>query len=148
MDLTVPSAALLPADGDTITVLVGTGLLVLVSILFALLLLTRRHQKRELREMVVVLEDLRSGHLRRRLDVDPRSSMALMSDAVNRLAQDLTVQWGDAERAKEQLRAFLDAARDVGVISTSSRREGDQISRAATRCSLRPPFVSGDGKPM
>jgi hypothetical protein len=35
-----------------------------------------------------------------------------------------------------------------GVIALGSGRDGDQTSRAATRCSFNPPLVSGAGTPL
>jgi PAS domain-containing protein len=116
------SAAWFPTEGgpiapETLLVLGGIGLLLLVALLFALMLLSRRQQGREIRDLVVTLEELRSGQTRRRAAVDSRSSLAVVADAMNRLAEDLSGRWAGAERAREQYHAFLEAARDYGVVS-------------------------------
>jgi PAS domain S-box-containing protein len=131
-----PLAALLPTDGsfnDTaLVVVIGVALLLLFSLLFGLLLISRRQQSREVREMVVAVEELRSGHTRRRAEIDPRSSLAMLADAVNRLAQDLSGRFSDAENAREQLEGFLDAARDYAVVTTNADWDIRTFSQGAS----------------
>ena len=71
-------------SGDAVFVaLVALGTLVVLAMLFALVLLARRRLDAEVREVVRALEDLRSGVVRRRPAVDPRSPMVLVADALN-----------------------------------------------------------------
>jgi len=119
-------------DTQALVIVVGVALLLLFSLLFALFLISRRQQSREVREMVVAVEELRSGDARRRAEIDPRSSLAVLADAVNRLAQDLSGRWNDAERAKEQLDAFLEAARDYGVVAANADWDIINFSQGAT----------------
>jgi len=129
-------AALFPADGTldnrALTIVIGVALLLLVSLLFSLVLIARRQQAREVREMVVALEELRSGESRRRAEIDPRSSLAVLADAVNRLAQDLSGRWRDAAHAKEQLEGFLEAARDYGVVTANGDWDVRSFSHGAS----------------
>ncbi len=117
LGIRVPLAAVLPADGSfdsaALAIVIGVALLLLFSLFFGLLLVSRRQQSRDVREMVVALEELRSGQTRRRAEIDPRSSLAVLGDAVNRLAQDLSGRFSDAEHARDQLEGFLEIVGDL-----------------------------------
>jgi PAS domain S-box-containing protein len=129
-------AALFPPQGGlddrALTIVIGVALLLLVSLLFSLLLIARRQQAREVREMVVVLEELRSGETRRRSEIDPRSTLAVLADAVNRLAQDLSGRFRSAAHAKEELEGFLEAARDYGVVTANADWDVQSFSLGAS----------------
>jgi PAS domain S-box-containing protein len=115
--------ALLEGGGATVAVLVGSGLIVLVALLTAVALLARRSKAKEIREIVLALEALRSGRGGGAPDVDPRSPLALVADATQRLGQDLAVWWGEAEGAADRLQVVLDAVRDQGIFITDT--DGD-----------------------
>lgn len=106
-------------DGiTTLVVLVAMGLVFLVALLASMLVLGRRQQGREVRELAVALEELRSGQMRRRPVIDEHSPLAVVSDALQRLGQDLSVRWRQAEGADSKLRAVLDGAREIAVVTT------------------------------
>lgn len=88
-----------------------------------LIMLAKRGRQKEAREIVVRLEEMRSGRARVRLDLDPRSPFAPIAESVNRLGQDLSVQWSRAETANEGFHALQEAARDYAVIATDA--DGD-----------------------
>ena len=52
----------------TLALVVGAGMLALALLLFVLLLMSRRQLRRDLRELVIGLEDLRTGDVRRRVE--------------------------------------------------------------------------------
>jgi PAS domain S-box-containing protein len=110
----------LTGEGMTIVLLVAVALLALNALLFALLLLGRRQSRQDVRRVVQGLEELRSGRGRPRVEVDPRSPLAVAADAVNRLSHDLSLRWSEVDSAREQLRAFLDAARDYAVVGADA----------------------------
>ena len=87
----------------------------------ALLAVTARaRQRRELRDIVTALEEIRTGKTRSRVELDPASELALVADAVNRLGQDVGARLQQAEHADEGLRAILDAAREYAVLATDA----------------------------
>ncbi len=88
-----------------------------------LIMLARRGRRKEAREIVLRLEEMRSGRARVRLDLDPRSPFAPIAESVNRLGQDLGVQWSRAETANEGFHALQEAARGYAVIATDA--DGD-----------------------
>ncbi len=96
--------------------LVGAGALVLAAVVFVAQLLARREQRRELRELVLVLEELRAGRSRRRLEVHPRSSLAVLGDVVNRLVQDIHARSLEWNRTREQLEAFLEGMGQLAIV--------------------------------
>ncbi len=105
--------------GDTSTlVVVAMGLFFLVALLVSMLVLGRRQQGREVRELAIAVEELRSGHIRRRPVIDEHSPLAMLSDALQRLGQDLSIRWREAEGANVKLRAVLDGASEIAVVAT------------------------------
>jgi PAS domain S-box-containing protein len=107
----------------TLAFVVGTGMLALALLLFVLLLLSRRQLRRDLREIVIGLEDLRTGDVRRRVEVSEGSPLVLAADAVNRLASTLGERGAEAESSREKLRAMLDTAGDHAVVATGAQGE-------------------------
>jgi PAS domain S-box-containing protein len=107
----------------TLAIVVGLPLLLLVAVLFATMLLSRRHHGREIREIVAAMEELRSGRLRQRPEVDPSSPLAMISDAVHRLGQDLGLRLREADGARVRLAAVMDTARDLALIAVDA--DGD-----------------------
>jgi PAS domain S-box-containing protein len=61
---------------------------------------------------------MRSGRMRGRVEVDPRSPFAPVADSANRLARDLAAQSARAETAHEGFLALQDAARGYAVVTT------------------------------
>jgi len=107
----------------TLALVVGAGMLALGLILFVLLLMSRRQLRRDLRELVIGLEDLRTGDVRRRVEVSEGSPLVLAADAVNRLATTLGERGAEAESSREKLRAMLDTAGDHAVVATGPQGE-------------------------
>jgi len=89
----------------------------------AFLIALSRRRRKDAREIVVLLEEMRSGRARTRLDLDPRSPFAPVAESANRLAQDLGVRWSRAETASEGFFALQEAARGYAVIATDA--DGD-----------------------
>jgi PAS domain S-box-containing protein len=111
------------SDAPILAILVGGGLLALALLLFALLLLSRRQLRRDLREIVVSLEDLRTGDTQRRAEVSAGSPLVLVADAVNRLAGTLQDRSAEAASSREKLRALLDTAGDHAVVAAGAQGE-------------------------
>ena len=107
----------------TLALVVGAGMLALALLLFVLLLMSRRQLRRDLREIVIGLEDLRTGDVRRRVEVSEGSPLVLAADAVNRLASTLGERGAEAESSREKLRAMLDTAGDHAVVATGAQGE-------------------------
>lgn len=110
-------------DSPILAILVGAGLLALALLLFVLLLLSRRQLRRDLREIVVALEDLRTGDTRRRAEVSAGSPLVLVSDAVNRLAGTLGERSAEVASSRQKLRALLDTAGDHAVVAAGAQGE-------------------------
>jgi len=105
-------------DDLALIVLVGVGLLLVVSVLFSILLTARRRLHQEIREIVAGLEELRAGPTRRRPEVPANSPLAVVGDAVGRLAQDLHVRYTEAAETTERLEGVLEAFRQSAMITT------------------------------
>jgi len=101
------------------------AVIVLVSAAAALVLLViaRRGGRKEGRDIVRVIEEMRGGRPRSRLEVDPSSTFAPIADSVNRLGQDLALRWARTESAGEAFQALQEAARGYGVVATDA--DGD-----------------------
>ncbi|HEX6851506.1 MAG TPA: PAS domain S-box protein [Candidatus Polarisedimenticolaceae bacterium] len=85
----------------------------------ALLAITARvRQRRDLRDIVAAIEEIRSGKTRSRVELEPGSELALVADAVNRLGQDVGIRLQQAEHADDGLRAILETAREYAVLAT------------------------------
>ena len=110
--------------------LLGIALVVAV----ALLVTARRGRSRESREIVRVLEELRAGRSRNRLDLDPRSPFSPIADSVNRLSQDLGVRTEGAVAAKEGFDALQEVARGYAVFHTDA--DGDLLGASAGTSAL------------
>lgn len=110
----------------------GAGLLGVALLLFVLLLLSRRQQRRDVREISAAVEALRSGRGARPADVDPGSPFAHLAEAVNRLGQEVGVRLSEAEGAGEGLRAVVEAVRDVAVLTTDADGDIRSANTAAT----------------
>jgi PAS domain S-box-containing protein len=95
---------------------------------------TRRRLTRESRQIVQVLEEIRSGKSRRRSEVGTASPLANLSDAVNRLGHEIHGRWSEAESTAERWRALIDASEDIAVITTDT--DGDIRSFSAGASNL------------
>lgn len=108
--------------GALAAILVGVLLVALVAAL-VLVVLARRGRRRESREIVRLLEEMRSGRARTRIELDDRSPFAPIAEAVNRLGQDLALRWSRAETASEGFHALQEAARGYAIVATDG--DGD-----------------------
>jgi hypothetical protein len=79
------------------------AVIIMVSAVGALVLglLARRSRTRESREIVRLLEEMRAGRPKARIDLDSRSPYAAIAESANRLGQDLAVRWTRGEAAHE-----------------------------------------------
>jgi PAS domain S-box-containing protein len=113
---------------DLPVTLIVAVLAVVVSASFAVVIviaLSRRRRK-DAQEIVLLLEEMRSGRVRTRLDLDARSPFASIAESANRLGQDLGIRWSRAESASDAFHALQEAARGYAVIAT----DGDGDLRA------------------
>ncbi len=108
---------ILPELPATLVLLVSAVLLTASLTVAIVVALSRRRQK-DAQEIVLLLEQMRSGRVRTRLDLDARSPFASIAESANRLGQDLGVMWSRAENANEAFDALQDAARGYAVIAT------------------------------
>ncbi len=104
-------------------VLVVSVVLLTASLTAAIVVGLSRRRQKEAQEIVMLLEQMRSGRVRTRLDLDARSPFASIAESVNRLGQDLGVKWSRAESADEAFDALQHAARGYAVIATDA--DGD-----------------------
>jgi PAS domain S-box-containing protein len=94
-------------------------LILLAAALFiSVRLVSRRRWSEDIREVVVTLEELRSGKMRRKAEVEAHSPLTLIADAVNRLGQDLQVRLGESVSAGERLKLVMEALKDSAIITT------------------------------
>ena len=110
----------------------GAGFLGLALLLFALLLLSRRQHRRDVREISAAVEALRSGRGARPADVDPGSPFAHLAESVNRLGQEVAARLGEADGAGEGLKTLVEAIRDVAVLTTDADGDLRSANAAAT----------------
>lgn len=134
----------LDALSPLVVALFGAGAFLLVAALSSLAIMSGRQRRRDLRDIVAAIEELRTGRALRRLELDPRSRHAAVADAVNRLAQDLTARFTEAEIADEGLRAILDAARDYAIVAADADWDVRTVSPGATAMfALEPDAIVG-----
>ena len=93
---------------------------------------SRRRLGREAREIVQVVEELRSGKSRRRAEVGGSSPLGSVADAVNRMGHELHGRWSEAESTAERWRALIDASEDIAVITTDTDGDIRSFSTGAT----------------
>ena len=115
----------------TEAVLLALGALLAVAAIVAglLSLSARRGRGREAREIVRLIEEMRGGHSRGRVDLDPRSPFAPIADSVNRLAQDLGMRTVGAAAAREGFDALQEVARGYAVFNTDA--DGDLLGASS-----------------
>jgi PAS domain S-box-containing protein len=104
-------------------VLVVSAVVLTALLTFAVVIALSRRRRKDAQEIVLLLEEMRSGRVRARLDLDPRSPFAPIAESANRLGQDLGVRWSRAETASEGFYALQEAARGYAVIATDA--DGD-----------------------
>jgi len=132
--LLVATIAELLADPGPGTLAVGAGVLAaLLVILIATLVRRRRRFRAELRSIVQVLEELRSGQGHGHTELGSGSRLAHVADAVQRLGQDLHNTWTEAETAAERWRAVTDATRDTAIVTTDTDGDIRSFSHGAAR---------------
>jgi len=94
-------------------------LILLAAALFiSVRLVSRRRWSEDIREVVVTLEELRSGKTRRKAEVEAHSPLTIVADAVNRLGQDLQVRLGESASAGERLKLVMEAFKDSAIVTT------------------------------
>jgi PAS domain S-box-containing protein len=118
-----------PATLVALAAIVVLTALLTVAIVVAL---AGRRQK-DAQEIVMLLEEMRSGRMRARLDLDPRSPFASIAQSANRLGQDLGIRWSREENAHEAFYALQEAARGYAVIATDADGDLRALSPAATQ---------------
>ena len=119
-----------PPDLSVTVLVVLGGLFALAGLVAVALAVTaRRGRSRESREIVRALEDLRAGHGRGRIELDPRSPYSGIAEAVSRLGQDLGVRTVGAAAAREGFDALQDVARGYAVFNTDA--DGDLLGASA-----------------
>ena len=107
------------SDGSIlVAALVVILVLLAVALVISVRIVGRRRWGEDIREVVVALEDLRSGNTRARVEIQPHSPLTLVADAANRLAQDLQVRSGESASISERLRLVMDAFKDSAIITT------------------------------
>jgi len=104
-------------------VIVLSAAVVSAALTAALLIGLSRRRGKDVKDIVLLLEEMRSGRARARVELDPRSPFAPIAESANRLAQDLHVRWSRAETASEGFYALQEAARGYAVIATDA--DGD-----------------------
>ena len=102
---------------------VGSAVILTALLTVAIVIALSRRRRKDVQEIVLLLEEMRSGRVRSRLDLDPRSPFAPIAESANRLGQDLGVRWSRAETANEGFFALQEAARGYAVIATD--QDGD-----------------------
>ncbi len=112
---------------------VAAVVLALAALVASLLLVVRRGRHDDAREIVRLLEEMRSGLTRGRVELDARSPLAGIADSANRLAQDLAVRLSRAETANEGFRALQDAARGYAVVTTDVDGDLRGVSAGASQ---------------
>lgn len=110
--------ALARAAHDPFVIALVAVLLAFAALAATLLVLLRRQRGTDGREVVRLLEELRSGKTHVRAEVDPRSPFAPVADSANRLARDLAVTLSRAETESEGFHALEEAARGYAVVTT------------------------------
>ena len=111
------------SDLPVTIVLVVSVVLLTASLTVAIVVALSRRRQKEAQSIVLILEQMRSGRVRTRLDLDARSPFASIAESANRLGQDLGVRWSRAETATEGFYALQEAARGYVVIATDA--DGD-----------------------
>lgn len=110
----------LPEGVSEEVLVIGLGLFLLIAVvaLCALIFLGRRRQADEIREIVIALEEMRSGRMRSRPEIGRRSAMSLVADSVQRLGQDMNVHAGELDRSRERITVLEQAVPDTAIITT------------------------------
>jgi PAS domain S-box-containing protein len=110
-------------DLTATVLLLFSAILLSAAVTAAVAMALSRGRRKEADAIVQVLEQMRSGRVRTRLDFDSRSPFAAIAESANRLGQDLGVRLTRAETANEGFYALQEAARGYAVIATDA--DGD-----------------------
>jgi PAS domain S-box-containing protein len=108
-------------------------LLAVLGLLISVAVRGRRRYRSDVRAIVQVLEELRSGRGHGHTELRSGSRLALVADAVHRLGLDLHNTWSEAESAAERWRAVTDATRDTAIITTDTDGDIRSFSAGASR---------------
>jgi PAS domain S-box-containing protein len=103
-----------------------------LALLGAFIIFSRRRHVREMRELVLAIEELRRGRPEADVELGSGSSLGLIADAINRLSQDLTARRRESASVSQRMRAAIDAAEDMAVITTDTDGDIRSFSRGAT----------------
>ena len=121
-------------EGLAFVAIVALSQLVLVAVLAIMQLRSRGRHLRAIREIVVAVEELRSGRATPRPESEIGTSTALALDAIQRLEQELAARSARADKTEDQLRALTDSVKDGAVITTDT--DGDIRSFSAGASAL------------
>lgn len=109
--------------------MVLAGVLAVLSV--ALVFTVRRLRRREIRELVGAVEDLRAGRSRK-LEIDSRSPYAGLAESLHRLSQDLSLRWIEAEGALELASGIAESLHDRAVVTTDADGDIRTVGGAAS----------------
>lgn len=112
-------------------ILVGVGLFVVIALLFAVLLMSRRRFASDARDVVRAIEELRAGDVPDALPRDPGSPLALVFDALQRLGQDVGARVRTTEENDSRARRTMEALEDVALVTTDVDGDIRNVSRGA-----------------
>lgn len=112
-----------------LVVATGAAAAILAFTVLALVAATRRLRAREVRDLAAAIEELRSGRLRRKIDLEPRSPFLPIGESIGRLAQDLALRLAEADSSIQLTTLLSETLRDRAVVMTDG--DGDVRSVSA-----------------
>jgi len=92
----------------------------------------QRRRNSEVREIVRVVEEIRSGRRPQPAQVESGSALAIVADAVHRLAQESGARSRDVEAAQARMHWLSETIEDTAVITTDIDGDVASFSRGAT----------------
>lgn len=137
MSSAIPMAAVAWLNGwissnAQLVVVVCAVLLVAAVMLAAALARFRQGWVRELREIVVTLEELRAGQPARNTPPQTGAAASLVFDSIQRLSQDLGVRAGQEQKIEGRLQAVTEAVKDSAIVTTDTDGDVRTFSPGAT----------------
>ena len=121
------------ADLQVAWLLAASAVVLAAALTAATVVALARRRRRDAEQIVMLLEEMRSGRVRRRVELDARSPFAPIAESANRLGQDLGVRLTRAESATEGFYALQEAARGYAVIATDADGDLRSLSPGATQ---------------
>jgi PAS domain S-box-containing protein len=127
-------AAATLAGGGTVVLLAGVCLVLLAAlvVIWVTSATTRRRRASEVREIVRTIEEIRGGRQPQPAQVDSASPLAIVADAVHRLAHESGHRSRSVEASRARLRAMTEVLDDAAVITTDMDGDVTRFSRGAT----------------